>query len=54
MVAPDTAEDVPGSREQLSASLLNMSEPAETVDLQFVNEVVRIERFGTAGKPYRA
>ena len=47
-------EDVPVSGHQLTPSILKMCERTETVDLQFIDEVVRIERFRTAGEPHGA
>jgi hypothetical protein len=48
------AKDVPVAGDQLGFAVLNVCQCAESVDLQLVQILVRVERFRTAGKPHRA
>jgi hypothetical protein len=39
------------ARDQRALPVLNMGQRPEAINLQFVNEQIRVERFRTAGEP---
>jgi hypothetical protein len=53
MRASESTERVSVSLDQFALALMDVRECAEAVNLQFVNELIGVERLGTAGKPDR-
>ena len=50
----EVAERVPILGDEIALTVLDVGQRSKAIDLQFVEEFLRIERFGTAGKPHRA
>jgi hypothetical protein len=50
----ESAKHVSVARDQLAFAFRDVGQCPESVDLQFVQIFIRVERFGTAGKPYGA
>jgi hypothetical protein len=50
----ESPEDVSISGDQFAFAGLDVGKRAEAVHLQFVDELIRVERFRTAGKPHGA
>jgi len=48
----ESSEGVSVSRDEFTLPVLDVCQGAETINLQFVDEFVRVERFRATGKPH--